>query len=478
MSEVRSKSNFLKDISANTLQTVITQLFGLLIFYVTSKYLPKNDFGEFNWSIAVGFTAISVASLGLDLVLVKRIASNLNVLEVSGIHFFHTIIVGLVLGFIALLLQTLVPAFHNSHPFFLGVFVNILIINIANSFKLTLNGLDAYKYLAIIAFCSNAFKFTLIVVLFLLSHFSITNIILVYLATSVLEFFCGYFLLRKRLSMGIKPLYRITEYKAFVMESLPQLGVVIFDSALSRMDVILLGILSTATITAEYSFVYKVYELSKLPILIIGPILLTRFSRLFASNLPISPLNQSNIRYLVKLELFLIMFIPIVLISTWSPLVDYFTNNKYGQVNEVNYWLLALCVPLVGIVNFLWTLGFVQGQLKTIMYITFVVSLLNVLFNLVLIPSFGSFGSAMAFLACSLIQVMLYMRYINQNQLRFYVKDGLALFLTAFTAVITAKLLTNNIIFTALASVAGYVGLTILTRQISIKEISEILKKR
>ena len=60
------KQKLVRDISANTVQTLITQVFGFVIFYITSKYLSKDEFGEFNWAIAIGSTIIATASLGLD----------------------------------------------------------------------------------------------------------------------------------------------------------------------------------------------------------------------------------------------------------------------------------------------------------------------------------------------------------------------------------------------------------------------------
>src|SRR6476659_4642502 len=96
MFKILSKNKFVRDISASTAQTLITQSFTVLVFYLMSTYLPKQDFGDFNWAVALGFTVISFASLGLDLVFVKRVAAGDDVLTVSGIHFFHTLIVGAV----------------------------------------------------------------------------------------------------------------------------------------------------------------------------------------------------------------------------------------------------------------------------------------------------------------------------------------------------------------------------------------------
>lgn len=66
---------FFKDISASAVQIGVTQVANLLIFYLISKYISKEDFGFYNWSMAVSSTIITVLSLGMDLVYVKRIAS-------------------------------------------------------------------------------------------------------------------------------------------------------------------------------------------------------------------------------------------------------------------------------------------------------------------------------------------------------------------------------------------------------------------
>ena len=130
MNTIKNKK-ILIDISGNTIQVIATQFFGLLIFYFTSKYLSKEEFGEYNWSIALGFTIISIASLGLDLVYVKRIASGYDRVQTTGIHFFHSIVVSLLFLAIVFLSLKLFPEFKSNHPFFLIVFLN-------NNFILTI----------------------------------------------------------------------------------------------------------------------------------------------------------------------------------------------------------------------------------------------------------------------------------------------------------------------------------------------------
>jgi len=475
MDKPQGKKKLVKDLSANTLQMAIIQGFGLVIFYFTSRYLSKSDFGEFNWSMAMGTAVIALASLGLDIVYVKRLASGHDKLELSGIHFFHTIVVAFVMCSLLLGFNATFPHFSANHPLFFLIFINLCLLNIANSFKLALTGVEQYKDLAILALITNVFKFLAIFVLFWYGYFTISNVIYSYMITAVLEFVLGYYFVNRNLDIRVKPLLKITEYKYFIIESLPQLGVVFFDSVLARIDWIILGIMTTASVTAEYSFAYRMYESSKLPFIIIGPILLTRFSKLFIAPELIDERNTKEIDAFFRLELFAVMLIPVLLICWWSPLIDYFTNNKYGAVNEINYLILAACVPLHCIINFLWSMGFAQGQLKTIMFIIFSAAAINLVLDLLLIPHYGSRGASAAFLVTTLIQTFFYAKFIKQNHLKLPVKNCLLAFFNAIIAVLSAKLITNNVIFESLIALSLLFILALVTRQVNFFQVKKII---
>ena len=478
MGEQFGKRKLIKDISANTLQVAIIQFFSLAVFYFTSRFLPKDDFGELNWSMAVVATIISLFSLGLDVVLIKRVASGQNALKYSEVHFFHTISVAVVLGLLLLILRFIFPWFENLHPLFFLVFINLGLLNIANSFKLSLTGLEAYKSLAKLALISNVLKMLLILFLYLVHAFTINNLVYTYLLTSISEFLLGVYFLKKKLSFSVKPKLDLAHYKYFILESLPQLGVVFFDSALARVDWILLGIISTAGITADYSFAYRMYESSKLPIFVIAPILLTRFSRLFADVKQIDANSKNEIGIFFKIELYFVTLVPVVLVCVWTPLIDYISEGKYGAVNEINYAILAACVPLQCITNFLWSLGFVQGQLKTIMFITIGTAMLNLLINLLLIPYFGGTGAAIAFLISTFVQTLLYAYFMKQTEIRLDRKACLVAFANAFIAIVASKTLANNVIFAAGIAVVTLTVLAIFTKLINYNQILKIFKPR
>src|SRR5580698_10086307 len=89
------KQKIIRGLSATTLQLVINQLFGVVIFYILSRELTKNNFGELNWTLAVLLSAFNLLSFGIGQVLVKKIAAGGNISTLLSLYVLHTIITGI-----------------------------------------------------------------------------------------------------------------------------------------------------------------------------------------------------------------------------------------------------------------------------------------------------------------------------------------------------------------------------------------------
>ncbi|MES2131308.1 MAG: polysaccharide biosynthesis C-terminal domain-containing protein, partial [Bacteroidota bacterium] len=302
-------------------------------------------------------------------------------------------------------------------------------------FKNALTGKELFAKSAQAVIISNSIKIGLIFCLYLTHAVTLFNVsvtlaisnfieLLVYIINSYKVFNKSFF--SKSIDLKF--------YKQLLRESLPQLGVIIFDSAFARIDWILLGLLSTtnaAVNTAEYSFAYKIFELSRLPLLILAPILFTRFSKLFFNPANITNEVSSGIYSFFKIELIIGMIIPLLLNISWTPLMQFFTSGKYGPENEHIYFILSLTVPIMYMINFLWTIAFAQGQLKLTMSLSIINSVLNVIMNIILIPLYGQTGAALSFLICNVIMFPIYLYFVNQKHIKFPVKESVIVVLIA-----------------------------------------------
>ena len=96
------KRKVIRDISLNSVQVIINQLCGLVIFYILSVNLMKSDFGEINWSLAILLTMFNVLSFGIDQAVIKKIATG-NKADIMFpayvIHVFFSGMVGYALLF-------------------------------------------------------------------------------------------------------------------------------------------------------------------------------------------------------------------------------------------------------------------------------------------------------------------------------------------------------------------------------------------
>lgn len=476
MSEVFSKKKLALDISANTLQTFITQLFGLVIFYYSSKYLSKSDFGDFSWSMAVSTLILILSTCGMEITYVKRIALNENSFELIGIHFFHTLVSGIALVVIALLCSVFETPFNIQHPTFTLVFIMLTVLNISSSFKLAMMGMEAFHALALTAIITNVVKLGFILLCFYNHYFTITNTIIAYLLANVIEFVMGYYFICKRLKKNIKPIWQAQKYKAFITESIPQLGILIFDSAVARIDWILLGILSTTVVTADYSFAYRMYESSKIPITVLSPILLTRFSKLFTPGNTLTEQTNNNVLSFFKWELFVVTLIPLFLVCTWSPLIDYFTNNKYGSSNALCFTFMAVSVPLYCITTFMWSIGFAAGKYNLILKLSLATTLINILCNVILIPPYGANGAAAAFLISKAIQTALHLYTIRYDGFKIIPKHFVFAFLNSTCAILIARLCFTNLYLTLLFTFVLYFVLAFITKQVEFNHLKRIVQ--
>lgn len=471
---------FLKDISASTIQVAVTQVANLLIFYLISKYISKEEFGFYNWSMAVVTTVITILSLGMDVIYVRRVSTDFKSILSSKIHFYHTT----VLGGVLILLILLFRQFFNFSPSEEIIFILALVcqvtFSIANSFRLFLNGRENFNYLAYSAIITNSVRVILILGLLIFNAFSIYYILTCFVICYLLELSINSFYKRKSLKEST-PSNKTTnfqwkEYFFFIKESVPQLGVIIFDSSIARIDWILMGIIATTVATAEYSFAFKVFELSKLPYIIIAPILLSRFSKLLKKNLsPLTEKQKTNLQNLLNLEVIISLMIPFVLICIWSDFFDWVTDNKYGKVNEITYMILSIAIPIHCINNFLWSIGVAQNQLKIILYNIVAVSILNLVLNIILIPLYSSLGAAISYMIPSIVQLFIYYKTIDLTKVKIKINTALLIILIGVALILIVQTSNLQPLSKVVIVIGSFVLILFSTKIISLAKVKSAL---
>ncbi|WP_295791243.1 polysaccharide biosynthesis C-terminal domain-containing protein [Mucilaginibacter sp.] len=460
-----TKHRLLTKIFSSGLQAISVQVLGAFFFYFISVYLSKDDFGVISWTNAVSILITTVLGFGLEQVVVRRVAASRQSDWAATAFFIHSI-TGFLITFLFLLLLNNImgtkAGLYKQLPWF---FLAQGLIFIGVPLKQFLNAKEKFTPYGVISIISNIGKIAAAWLLLKQGILYINTVLAILICAGVFELVGLLVYLLAKTSFDLK--FRFKAYIKLIRESSAQYISVIFDISLSRMDWILLGIMTSTSILADYSFAYRAYELSRLPMLIIAPIILPRFARLLSGNGNINIEYQKYITAFNVVELFFAALIPLILNILWVPVISLITHGKYGSSNSLQFLILSGCIPLQFFINLLWSISFAAKKYKSVSTVTVVCAVTNVCLNLILIPRFGGLGAATAFLGTTLLQALLYYRLVNRQITLISIWPILIYTAEAVGVYFASIQLKINFLLQGLFAVFLYMLITILTRQIT-----------
>lgn len=327
------------------------------------------------------------------------------------------------------------------------------------------------------AVCSNLVRSIALLLIVAFSKLTMQAIIIIFIAGDVCELLLCIFITRRIIQVPVKLLWNTKGYKDLLTESLPQLGVAIFTSVMARFDWIFLGLFTTNIVVANYSFAYKLFEVASLPLLVIAPVLIPRFTRLFhTQSTELPELKKTDLFILLRMEMLIASFTALVLNICWVPVIDGLTQGKYGAVNKHTILFLSAGLPFLYLNNYLWTINFAKGRLKMIFY-TFLASfLVNLAGDIILIPFLDAEGAAIACLLALASQSIAYLYYtklegVQQNSWPVLIAPA-----CAWTSGLLATMFISNTWMILLSATGIFLLLLLITRQLRMADLA-VLKR-
>ncbi|MDN3584473.1 oligosaccharide flippase family protein [Mucilaginibacter flavus] len=465
------KKKLAHNLSANTIQLVINHLFGVLIFYVLSVGLDKNTFGELNLALAVPLAAFNILSFGIDQVVIKKVAEGCDIKNILSLYAFHVILTGLLFFLVLLFARLALSDVNQLSRLVLLIGIGKLMIFFSTPLKQVTSGLERFKLLSYMLIVSNIVRGVCLALLALFHVLTIQNITWIFIAGDTLELLTCIILFKRYVGVAIIPRWNKPAYFQLLKQSLPQVGVVLITSALARFDWLFIGFMVSAIKLAEYSFAYKIFEISTLPLLAIAPILIPRFTRLFKGD----DYKQVDLKLLLRFEIIIAALTGLLLNVCWNPIIDLLTHGKYGAVNSNVILILSFCLPFMYLNNFYWTIFFVQNQLKMIFRSFVLTFTINVIGDIVLIPFFKNEGAAIAFLLACFVQAFFYASKNKHKELNNITLTVATCIAGAVTSGFLTRLLIHNIYLSVLCAVIFYFVFLLITAQIKLGDRKGLL---
>ena len=460
----------LVNLSANTLQLIINQLSGLVIFYILSVSLDKKSFGEINLALALLLASFNILSFGIDQVSVRKIATGENRQKVISLYLIHVFITGFAFYGLLLLGRGLLPSHIGTYNLLLLIGIGKLAIYFSMVFKQSAIGMERFKLLARMSVITNIVRSCAFLILAFLHLITLNTVVIIFISGDVLELLAGCYFFKRETGLPTAISWNKGAYISLIKESIPQLGVVVITSALARFDWIFIGIVVSAIKLAEYSFAYKVFELSTLPLLAIAPILIPWFSRIFKEGEP----NIARLQLLARMEIIVATFTVLLLNICWTPAIDLLTHGKYGAVNERTLFILSLCIPLQYLCNFFWTIYFAKGQLKLILKAFILTFLVTITGDIILIPLYKNEGAAIACLAGYIVQIAFYTWKNELKSLNKVIYNVVICTACACTCFFAAKTLFSDFLVSTVAAILFFITLILITGQVGLSDAKRI----
>ena len=404
MANDSDRGGLIKNFFANTLQVLGNQFLGVFIFLLISRSFDKPSFGELSWSLAVLTLITTLLSLRLEQIVVRNVAAGDNPSGMLTLFAAHNFFTGLFFFGILTSVCYLYPPLAREHYLLWILSISQILTFWALPFRQLLAGRGAFGWLAVLASVSNLVRAVGLYCCVIHSTLNVRAVVLLFTVSSVIELMLGVWIVCGRLGVKIGMANAGTAYVHLLKASLPQVGVVFLQAGIARVDWILMGILSTPSHTAEYTFAYRAFEFAPLPLLVLAPLLLNKMAR------EEGRADSTFLDRLVRLELLLATLPTLWLVLVWAPVVDIFTASKYGASNTWTFLILSCCIPFQYINNLYWSQEFARNRLSLILSVTAVTGAIVLAGDVILIPYYAGAGAAAAFLAAMIAQYVLYTR--------------------------------------------------------------------
>lgn len=369
----------------------------LIVTSLMARYLGTADFGLLNYSLAYLMIFMTVSNLGIDDILVNEIVKNKEDIgkligTTMGLRFATSIFSILLLFF---LIRFFDPSEFTLHLILLIQSIS-LIFAVLDSIEYWFQANLQSKYVVI----SKLIAFSIVSLWRLLLIYFVKQIHYFALATVIEAVVIGslivYFYIKFK---GPKLCFSIQTAKYLLAKSIHFFVAAIFIIVYTQMDKIMLGQMANTTIVGIYSAAMAISGLwmfiplalinSARPLIMASKeqdegIYLLKNKQLYCSIIWFSILASCFIAIFAK---------PVVLLIYGESFIE--------SVNVLVILIWSKTFALIGTIKAIWLTMENLGKYQV--YFVGIAALLNVLFNLLLIPIFGAIGAAIATLIAEVL---------------------------------------------------------------------------
>lgn len=389
---------------------VALRLIAALVVVLMVRALGDERFGQYSFAVAfVGFFTL-IASFGFTTLLIRDIAKDK---EQTSKYLNNVLSLKLVFAFVAFALLLMVSLFIDK-PSLVKLIIYIFGIDliISGFTEIMRSVFQAYELMEFDAITRIAEKiiWAALILLVIYNRLSLVNVALATLSATTIGLIVCYVLLKKRVEIGFE--FNLPFWKKLIIDALPFAMTGLFAMIFFRIDIIMLSFITNDFVVGWYGAAYKIIDiLATIPNIFLTA-LYPVFSRFHKEDQ--THLSQGfalTVRYMILAAVPIV--IGIFLLS--DKIVFVFFGSGFANSS------LALQILIfASLLSFINTPMFVMlnaiGLQKVTTINTASSATANVLLNLILIPSFGLQGAALATVVSEIIFFTLSYHQLKKRQ--------------------------------------------------------------
>jgi len=439
----------MKNLAKNFFYQSIFQLTKILIPIITvpivSKALGPQGIGMYNYSFSIAQYFVLIGGLGVSLYGNREIALKWHKKEDISKTFWEIFIFKAVITLIALLLYFTLIIFIDNKEFFLVQ--SIIILSVLFDISWFFMGIEDFKKTSMINLVVQIITFICI-----LLFVKTTNDAIVYTFIQAV----GMLLSQVFVWLFVKEYVHLEKFsfrksmahiKGSIEYFIPQVAIMFY----TNINKTILGIFLGSAAVGYFSNSLQLNNVFITVITTIDIVLLPHMSGLFAKN------NISKIVDLMKNTLHLQLFfsIPIMfgILTVYDKLIPWFFGEKFIFINKVVpfFSILIVIIPLGMAISrqYLMPVGKVREYNKSVL----VGAVINILLNLLLLPTIGFFGVVIANIAAEIFVTLIRTRsFLKDTSFKFNIQKIIVFILSAVIMCLVTRYITKNMAATVITN--------------------------
>jgi len=410
------KKNILKGSAATSIGAVGSMVFHFLSIMVMTRYLAKEEFGIYVLIIVVVNLFNLVGGLGLELTMVKSIASEiaeekksvlLPVLTIRGISLVIISVVFIISG------RFILHYFDDKLvEFILYIPIIFILANLRDLFYKLLQGLRKFKQFAIVSIVSAICRFALVFSFAFFYHLDILILIYIEIIATAIPVVL--------LSLAI-PFKNLTEikpdkqtYKGIIQFSIPLYlnNMVVFFN--HRANVFIIGLFLNPLSIANYDVASKIPQaLSKIFssfIVVYFPNLAALFSKGDNKN-AVALIGKSLSTFSIAM-----IFLVLAVFLFDKEIIRIVFSEKYVESSTV-FTLLTFNFYLSGLESIMGYSFVPAGKPSVPAKVNTLASIVSIGFSLLLIPAYGILGAAYSLLIMNTFTLIMFVFFLKKHNI-------------------------------------------------------------